>query len=227
MSIESSFLEPLGLRFVSGQCDELLLSYNDDPKLGPPSLAHLTATEYVSLGYVSEAVYNDYYSFSFVRDPYARTVSLFKNYNLQRMISFKAFVKKELPRLWEDSYYFVRPQVEYVYNDDGTLMVDFIGKFENLQQDFEKVRNTISHPVAKLGSVNRSKHSHRPLSPYNLKFMMRMLKMKPYLLYNLNPFFSVKQPMGQLYDAESQRMVEQYYEKDFEMFNYTLGISKR
>jgi hypothetical protein len=47
----------------------LLLTYNNNPELGPPRLAHLKAREYVSCKYLTREQFDDYFKFAFVRDP--------------------------------------------------------------------------------------------------------------------------------------------------------------
>src|SRR5699024_5979694 len=100
----------------------------------------------------------EYYSFTFVRNPYSRLVSAYnflieggygakdKSWSEKNIIqyeSFREFVKKWLDR--ENIYkknHFV-PQSHYVCNQNFEIEVDFIGRFENINEDFQKVCNEL------------------------------------------------------------------------------------
>lgn len=80
--------------------------------------------------------WDKYFKFSFVRNPIERFISSYKEklkYN-RTTLSFKQFSKKA----W---YY----QSCYSYLEDlkGNIGVDFVGRFENLQEDFSKVVSII------------------------------------------------------------------------------------
>lgn len=51
-----------------------------------------------------------------------------------------------------------RSQYLFVYNEENNRVVDFLGRFENLPYDFEKVCNTIGIK-AKLSHKNKSKRA--------------------------------------------------------------------
>jgi hypothetical protein len=84
---------------------------------------------------------NDYYSFTFVRNPYDRLLSAY----LYRRISseFKYFVENELVNengeFWDDHFY---PQ-SWCAECDGEIFTEFIGKFENIAKDWNSVANKI------------------------------------------------------------------------------------
>ena len=47
-----------------------------------------------------------------------------------------------------------------LFNAQGDQIVDFIGRFENLQEDFNTVSDKIGIPRRKLPYLNKSKHKH-------------------------------------------------------------------
>ena len=96
-----------------------------------------------------------YFVFTIVRDPYERLAScyrakfnhkdeskfMFSNYlfgYLKNDDSFEEFVRKisKIPDMMCDRHFKAQNKMVFAY---GTK-VDFIGKFENLQSDFEKIR---------------------------------------------------------------------------------------
>jgi len=48
------------------------------------------------------------------------------------------------------------PQVDYVLDEDGTLLVDFIGRYETLAEDFETICGKIGIPTPPLPHLNRA-----------------------------------------------------------------------
>ncbi|MCP4415557.1 MAG: sulfotransferase family protein [Chloroflexi bacterium] len=108
---------------------------------------HRTALEVIEeLGY---ELWEKKFTFTFVRNPWDRVVSHY-HYRLAsnqtdlraNPISFKEWVKRTYRD--KDPHYFnnpkmFMPQIEWITNSQGDILVDFIGHFENLQTDFELV----------------------------------------------------------------------------------------
>lgn len=163
-SIEKAFLADLGLDWSSR--GPLLLRKNREPAVGPLRLAHLEASEYVKYHYLSEELFTQYYKFAVVRDPYARVVSLCNYLATYRKTTsnlwswmpsrqrqpknlseaFETFIlrwfeKKPLVRRddGENWYWFVKPQVSYVFRD-GELAVNDVFKLEDLKLAIPKIR---------------------------------------------------------------------------------------
>lgn len=165
-SIETAFLTDLKLSW--GLRAPLLLRPNDQPELGPKRLAHLIATDYTRCHYVSEELFDCYYRFAVIRDPWSRAVSLY--HHLDVNIPFRAFVAEWLPqqfqkRDWEGSYWFVRPQADYVMTEDGRLLVDDLIRFEKLAEGFATVaaksglRTALPHVNSNAGREPGKPHS--------------------------------------------------------------------
>ncbi len=207
-SIEQFFMDRLGLDWATDR-ERLLLQANDDPAKGTEKLAHLSAAEYVRCGHVSQAEYDRLYSFSFVRNPYQRLVSeyLYRNYFHHR--SFADFVLNKLPQPgWDDKYRHVMPQYDMLHGPDGQLLVDFVGRFENLQTDFDRVCGKLGIPESTLPHRNPSDKASR-----NIRRRIRNL-----IWFNGE---NAKTHWSEYYDWRTRAAVSELYRDDLETFGYS------
>lgn len=92
--------------------------------------------------------FEDYYSFSFVRNPWDRFVSAY-HYVCQRrshircVTSHQSFSKFAMdfaanPEKYETIRYF-RPQLPYLLDPEHSHSIDFVGRFENFENDLHWV----------------------------------------------------------------------------------------
>lgn len=112
--------------------------------------------------------WNTLFSFAFTRNPYDRLLSLYYHFmqndkdprfNPNNM-PFESWVKYvlidknlELMRF----YFTIRPMTEWVYSL-GELVVDYVGRFENMQESWDEIARSINLEPTKLPHVNASKH---------------------------------------------------------------------
>lgn len=113
---------------------------------------------------VGRDIFRAYYKFAFVRNPWDRIVSQF-SYMQQRpdlmdylgMTSdteFKTYL--ELIRLKEHVQWM--PQVRFLLDHDGSVLVDRIGRLESFDEDCAQIFTALGLPIDQLpGHVNRSK----------------------------------------------------------------------
>jgi chondroitin 4-sulfotransferase 11 len=96
--------------------------------------------------YLGAEAWRRYFSFCFVRNPYSRLVSWY-NMCLERPVNaFMWRVRREAPTFYDflclEDRIVERTrfnQVDYVTDQHGRKIVNFIGNFESLSDDFDKV----------------------------------------------------------------------------------------
>lgn len=208
-SVEMYFINRLGLdRENQADRQELLLVRNDDPAKGTEKLSHLSAREYVQCGHISQLEFDRYYKFSFVRNPWSRLVSEYRYRNYLRHKSFKDFVMNKLPPPGrDDKYRHVMPQTDMLYDTDGRLLMDFVGKFESLQSDFDRVCQHWGFEDTRLPHVNSSDKKSRELRRKTRNFLYRNKE-------------SDLRKYVDFYDDETREYVADLYQQDIENFDY-------
>jgi hypothetical protein len=156
---------------------------------------------------------SEYFSFSFVRNPWSLTVSMYNylwhsNYNFPKVsrsnpkykfifnLSFKDFIlhqKFQSGTLKSGDIFSDKINTKNLFQLDfvthNNKLVDFIGKFENLQQDFDTICEKIGIARQELPHENKTNRKH-------------------YTEY---------------YDNETREIVAQKYAKDIEYFGYKFG----
>ena len=130
---------------------------------------HLTFGEMASLNCYGGNI-TDYFKFTIVRNPWSRHVSAWQfareRYKRTKKYSFRQFcmnLKNVCPQRGINRIYYGlinRQQVDYITDDKKNIAVDFIGKVENLQEDFNTICDKIGIPRQELPHHNKSKHKH-------------------------------------------------------------------
>ncbi len=134
--------------------------------LGLPLQKHLTALEFRNK--LGKKKYNKRFKFAFIRNPYDKVVSQYSYrfirnaQNLQSdNISFEEWIKltfidkNPIYRIPDNMY---DPQLDWVADENGNIIVDFIGRFESLNEDFNKVCEKIGVKGKNLPHLRKSKH---------------------------------------------------------------------
>lgn len=119
-------------------------------------------------------IFDNYYKFAFVRNPWDWQVSWY-HYVLQNEAHHEHAAVRALPCF--DDYlrwridHPVWTQKDFVANRQGELIVDFVGRFETLEADFQRV--CLATGVrARLPHLNRSRHDD-----YRLCYSNRSLQL--------------------------------------------------
>ena len=138
------------------------LGYADDPT---PDIYHMHLKDII---YCNPEAAN-YFKFGFVRNPYDRIVSAYNDFKndlghqawafpIQRHATFKHFAMN-----LHDSpcKQFIHIQPQYDFLDcGGDIAIDFVGKFESLQRDFNTVQKLLGLEVKKLEIHRANSHNH-------------------------------------------------------------------
>lgn len=144
--------------------------------------------------------FKDFFTFTFIRNPYDRLYSSFKFLQkggmnqhdknaFQKYLShysdFEDFVLNGLNNeiIYEIMHFI--PQSEFVCSKDGEIMVDFIGRFENLYEDFKNLSGRINKELV-LEHLNKN---------------------------NKKDYFNI-------YTEDMKLKVKNIYKKDIEIFEY-------
>lgn len=209
-SVEQFFMDRLGLDWDRDRA-EVMLGDNPDRDRGTEKLAHLSAAEYVRDGFVGADEFERFFKFSFVRNPFERIVSEYRYRNYFSHRSFRDFVLRKLPEPgWGDDYRHVMPQYEMLHDADGRLLVDFVGRFENLQRDFAEVCTRLGIEDAELPHRNPSNKRSRTLKRQVRNFVFRNGE-------------DGKRRYTDFYDDEIREAVTRLYRRDIEAFGYEFG----
>lgn len=91
--------------------------------------------------------YKKYFKFTFVRNPWARVFSWYQNvmrdefhqkrFSLDQNCTFKDFLDSHIGQ------FEIKPQLHWILDKNKRMPMDFIGRFENLRQDFDYVADRI------------------------------------------------------------------------------------
>jgi hypothetical protein len=106
--------------------------------------------------------WDSYYKFCFIRNPYDKIISAWNHVNRYN-IPFENYLNlKDTCNDVEYMHLFM-PQIRNIINERGLININFIGKFENLEEDFQTVLKNIGfknivHEVAK--KMNARPHEH-------------------------------------------------------------------
>lgn len=120
---------------------------------------HITAMELKRE--LPNKIYNNYFKFAFVRNPFDWQVSLY-NYMLKNKDHKQHDIFNKIRNF--DEYldwrinYDLKFQKDFITDDRDQIIVDFIGKIENLENDFKSVSSKLRIPYKPLPRLNRSNY---------------------------------------------------------------------
>ena len=108
----------------------------------------------------------DYFKFAIVRNPFDWVASWYfyrktrPNENNTKSISFKEWLIDEDSSAYNIKGIGLTLSQYDIISCDANIKIDFIGKYENLQEDFDIICDKIGIPRQELPRKNRSNHKH-------------------------------------------------------------------
>jgi len=166
-------------------------------------------------------VEKDYFKFSFVRNPYDRMVSqyywqLTRMRNWKGTYSFKTFLLEAEKLVSKGDFFnndkFMKvpygnkihfcPQHMYIFDEEGRVKLDFVGRFENFNQDLSQVCSTIFSKEADNFPADNN----------------REVEFSETQIHNASVG---RPPYPEMYDSTTKKIVERMYEKDLDLLKYT------
>ena len=119
----------------------------------------------------------NFFTFSFVRNPWDRMVSHWKYFIETKrspempfeefVFDFHRVLKEAINGHWWNpyrKYIFTAPQLDFLTNEYGEIQVDYIGRFENLQNDFNYICKQLNTDLVELPHKNKT--SRKPYQEY-------------------------------------------------------------
>ena len=104
--------------------------------------------------------FESYFKFSVVRNPFDRLVSQFSY--MRRRPDLRAFIGMDraapfdeyLQLIGQNRHVQWEPQTSFLYDDEGALLVDFVARFEDIEQDMARVIERLGLDCDSLPNVN-------------------------------------------------------------------------
>jgi hypothetical protein len=153
---------------------------------------------------MNEEKWNTYHKFCFVRNPFDRIVSGW-NYCNKYNIEFDKFINFDFGSNSFDYWHTFMPQYRHIVNEKGEKFIDFIGYFENIEEDLKVVLNKLNLKV-----------THKP-------FIKNKSNHDNYLKYYMKDADDADA------DATNDELIEKVIKicnEDFNNFNYNKKIEK-
>jgi hypothetical protein len=114
-------------------------------------------------------IWDTFFKFAFVRNPWDLNVSLYhymlrskthsQHEHVKSMKTFKEFIEHRVSVI-ENSKGAYHKQIDMLGDLDGKLLVNFVGKMENIQNDFSKICKNIGIETPQIPKINTSQHKN-------------------------------------------------------------------
>lgn len=119
--------------------------------------------------HIGKEKWNSFFKFSFVRNPYDRTVSLYEFlkqyksgqapcYSAYKNYSFDMFLEHIEHETFPERMHF-EPQHKFIA-ESGKIQVDFVGRYENINKDCERVFDLLKLEKRPLPHIYKTDRKH-------------------------------------------------------------------
>ena len=115
---------------------------------------------------IDPRIFEKTFKFAVVRNPWSRLVSAYHYGSLTHARSFDHFVENINEYVWCEDFKKILKAVhalnclDWISDDRGNVLVDFVAKIENLQGDFNIICDRMGIPRQQLPHTNKSDHKH-------------------------------------------------------------------
>jgi hypothetical protein len=142
--------------------------------------------------------FENYFKFCFVRNPINRLYSAysflkngginkqdekFNQDHLSSFSSFEDFVKNGLHKKEIINWVHFQPQYLFVTDKKSKVVVDFVGKLENIETDFITLKKLLNKKKATLSHLNKGKREKIKISDSSLQVIKKIYKRDFELFY--------------------------------------------
>jgi len=211
MTVERIFLDDLGLTMDSGS--PLLLRDRVKAEPAPPRVDHMIALDYVRGKYLSQDIFDQYFKFALVRNPYDRASSSYRYLGLDLMMSFDDYIHHYLHRAATDASHpmnwFLMPQVRYIYQGAEPL-VDEIVRLEEIDLRLPAVLERSGLFIKEVPHVNSD----------DRRSVLKTLRLMKAAMQQYGAIPSRLRPGKAAWTPSLRKAVSSYYDDDFSVLGY-------
>jgi hypothetical protein len=114
---------------------------------------------------MNQLKWNTYFIFTFIRNPYDRIVSGW-NYINKFNISFDKYIDINFKDNSYNYWHIFMPQSRHIIGNNGKININFIGKFENIEDDLTLILNKIGYHKRLHTVFKKNEKKHKNYQSY-------------------------------------------------------------
>jgi hypothetical protein len=168
ISIENKFIFTHIGRTGGGSIENALIDYGSKkPHKSPyflnnPKIVEFEASQHWTSieekRVLGDKIWKQCFKFTIVRNPWDRIVSQYKGHVIKEVpgLSFEQYLYKSfVEKISHDDLRFIQPCMDWITDEDGNMLVEHIGRFETLQEDFDIICEILKIPKTILPHINK------------------------------------------------------------------------
>jgi hypothetical protein len=133
--------------------------YNEFINENYPEKAHAKAFKAKEM--LGEQKWDNYFKFAFVRNPWSYVLSMYSYGRRKKQPTTNLHLKQARIMTFDDyiktfvaSDLSLQQQKDWITDEDGTIIVDYVGKFESLTEDYHQILHRVGLPQKLLPGMN-------------------------------------------------------------------------